>query len=399
MVKFMKLVFISFFYPPDLCAGSFRASALVSSLEKKLADSDELHIITTIPNRYGSHQVTAPAKEVHGKVTIYRLNIPPHSGTKSQVRSFIVYFFKTVKLCSSLKPDFLINTNGRMMSGLLTSLLSVIYRCGYYIDIRDIFSETISDIYTEKNKTLASMFKWLFSGIEKFVLGRAKGVNVVSKAFTEYYENLGIDTKHWDSFPNGIDKEFLLGDATSTPESDICKIVYAGNIGKGQGLEKIIPEVAQKLGEKFQFIIVGDGGIKHLLVKEISIRKIQNVELKLPVNRNELIKIYQSASILFLHLNNIPAFLRVLPSKIFEYTAMQKPIVAGLDGYSAEFLNKEVAHSFVFLPGDVNKCTALIRHASSKLIDVEQVDKFIYKYSRQRIMDGLSDSILKYTVR
>ncbi len=30
----MKIVFFTFYYPPDLCAGSFRAAALAKALEK-----------------------------------------------------------------------------------------------------------------------------------------------------------------------------------------------------------------------------------------------------------------------------------------------------------------------------------------------------------------------------
>ena len=54
----------------------------------------------------------------------------------------------------------------------------------------------------------------------------------------------------------------------------------------------------------------------------------------------ELIKKYQEADILFLHLNNYKAFLKVLPSKIFEYSATHKPICAGVSGHSKEFLKK-----------------------------------------------------------
>ena len=390
----MKLVFISFFYSPDLCAGSFRATALVSALEKNLNDGDELHVITTIPNRYSSHKVIAQARETHGKVTIHRLNIPFHTNIKSQIKSFIYFAVRAIRLCASIKPDFLLNTNGRMMTGTLTSLLAVKHHCGYYIDIRDIFSETISDLFNEKNKLLGFIFKWIFSGVEKFVLKRADGVNVVSEAFIGYYDKLGLNTNNWDFFPNGIDDEFVNHNIPNKSKSVECVILYAGNIGKGQGLEKIIPDVAEILGMNFKFLIVGDGGTKHLLEKEINDRKIKNVILKPPVKRSELIQLYSTASILFLHLNNIPAFLRVLPSKIFEYAVMKKPIVAGLAGYSAEFLHKEVLQASVFSPGDADICASLIRKQAKDNSNIEMSNDFVTKYSRENIMDGLSESIL-----
>ena len=46
-------------------------------------------------------------------------------------------------------------------------------------------------------------------------------------------------------------------------------IVYAGNLGEGQGLHKIVPQTAKLLGNKFEFLIIGDGGTKRLLQTEI----------------------------------------------------------------------------------------------------------------------------------
>jgi glycosyltransferase involved in cell wall biosynthesis len=59
-------------------------------------------------------------------------------------------------------------------------------------------------------------------------------------------------------------------------------VVYAGNIGEGQGLDKIIPQAAKLLGNKFQFLIIGDGGTKNLLQSAIEKMKLHNVFLKNP---------------------------------------------------------------------------------------------------------------------
>ena len=43
----------------------------------------------------------------------------------------------------------------------------------------------------------------------------------------------------------------------------------------------------------------------------------------------------------------------MLPSKIFEYAATGKPILAGVSGYAAEFLNDQVEGVEIFSPCDV----------------------------------------------
>ena len=88
--------------------------------------------------------------------------------------------------------------------------------------------------------------------------------------------------------------------------------------------------------------------------KEINSIKAKNVILKDPVSRSELKNIYNTADYLFLHLNDYSAFKKVLPSKIFELATYPKTIIAGVSGYSASFIQKEVIDSYVFNPCDVN---------------------------------------------
>ena len=64
--------------------------------------------------------------------------------------------------------------------------------------------------------------------------------------------------------------------------------------------------------------------------------------------KQKLIKEYLNADILFLHLNDYEAFQKVLPSKLFEYGAMNKPILAGISGYSKEFVKSEISNCAVF---------------------------------------------------
>jgi hypothetical protein len=54
-----------------------------------------------------------------------------------------------------------------------------------------------------------------------------------------------------------------------------------------------------------------------------------------------------------LHLNAFPAFEKVLPSKIFEYAGLGKPILAGVAGYPASFIQNEVNNAQVFEPCNV----------------------------------------------
>ena len=129
-------------------------------------------------------------------------------------------------------------------------------------------------------------------------------------------------------------KDWSQGKADDAPRA--LQVVYAGNIGEGQGLHAILPQLAQRLGGRAQFRVIGDGGRRELLLERLRQAGVHTVEVLPPMPRSALLEAYSTADILFLHLNAQAAFEKVLPSKIFEYAATGKPIWAGVAGYAAQ---------------------------------------------------------------
>ena len=131
-------------------------------------------------------------------------------------------------------------------------------------------------------------------------------------------------------------------------------ILYAGNIGEGQGLHEILPPLAQGAARaRARFVVIGDGGRRDQgpCRRRSWLRpSITSSCSASPMSRPELIAAYRSANVLFLHLGGHAAFEKVLPSKIFEYAALRKPILAGVAGYAARFIEEEIGNAAVFAP-------------------------------------------------
>jgi glycosyltransferase involved in cell wall biosynthesis len=119
---------------------------------------------------------------------------------------------------------------------------------------------------------------------------------------------------------------------------------------------------------------------------------VDNVELLPPMKREQLIEAYQAADVLFLHLNDYDAFKKVLPSKLFEYGALGKPIWAGVSGYAAEFVHSELDNSAVFHPCDSAEAERVF--AQLRLHDVSRV-RFEAKFARKNIANELANDVLK----
>ncbi|MBA5762791.1 glycosyltransferase family 4 protein [Vibrio sp. 404] len=385
----MKILFLSFYFAPDLCAGSFRSNALID----KLKEYDvEIVIVTTKPNRYSDFSVEAEDFEQQDNVTIHRVQLPNHnSGMFDQVRAFLKYYKKTIDITKNQDYDMVFATSSRLFTAFLGSRVSRKKNIPLYLDIRDIFVDTIKDVLPRK---LAWFFKPIFSFVEGYSFKRARHINLVSKGFRDYFEYRYPDVNYsW--FTNGIDDSFLEASWDyKKVKKDILNIVYAGNIGEGQGLHRIIPELAIKLAGKAKIKIIGSGG--RLAQLEEVTKSLTNVKICKPVERSKLIEEYQQADVLFLHLNAYPAFEKVLPSKVFEYAATGKPILAGVAGYSAGYIKNRISNARVFYPTDASMACEELEKLSLMPIDRSA---FNTKYSRAVIMQSMARDIHEFSLR
>ena len=349
-----------------------------------------------MPNRYKSFSTEAESYEAYNNVTIFRMPVREHkNGFIEQSLTFYEYSKQVLHLSKKIEFDLVVATTSRFMTGVLGTYISKKYKCKYFIDIRDVFSETLTELFRRKRKLISYAIAPVLLFLEKYMLKQADKVNIVSEGFREYFSNRGFDTSHWLFIPNGIDAEFVSNQFEQKKnKNNKIQVVYAGNIGDGQGLDCILPEAANILKETHEFCIIGDGRAREALANKINSIGVNNIKILKPVDRNILIKYYKEADILFLHLNDFKAFRRVLPSKVFEYAAIGKPIVAGVSGYSSEFLTKHVPYANIFNPCDIDGCVNALRDAENICVSNQSRQDFINSFRRDNISEQLADAIL-----
>jgi len=396
----MRILVLSFYYAPDLAAGSFRTTALVKALTQPAITERQVDVITTLPNRYKSFSSEAPEAESCPGLSVRRIPLPSHSSdVVGQARAFWVFARRVLQEIRGRRYDVVFGTSSRLMTAVLAALCARRTKGRLYLDIRDLFSDTVGDVFPA---SCAWLLKAVFSRLEAWTMRSADKVNLVSRGFARYFEERypGIPLSF---ISNGIDPEFLepraenSGRTHSVPDdAGPIRVVYAGNIGEGQGLHNVLPGLARRLSNKVGFRVIGDGGRRAQLEAALSASGCTNVELILPVPRVQLLAEYDQADVLFLHLNDFDAFKKVLPSKLFEYAASGKPIWAGVSGYAAEFIRQEVCNAAVFPPCDVDAGVESL--ASLALVDSPRPD-FIQRYGRARLMQQLAADVLAVAAR
>lgn len=392
-----KILYLSFYFRPDLCAGSFRNSPLLDELAVQAENKNvSIDVFTTPPQRYNTFKEDFLEIEDYNNVHIERIIIPEHkSGLTDQIKSFRTFYKGVKKRIKGKEYDLVFASSSRLFTAYLGYKVAKKLKVPLYLDIRDIFTDTIGEVI--QNPGVKFGIVPYLQQIERKTFQYASHINLISAGFKPYFEK--YDSANYSYFTNGIDKVFIEASkqvqGEESSDSDVKRIVYAGNIGEGQGLHKVIPQAAKLLGEKYEFHIIGDGGAKKALISKIEEYAVENVILHNPVNREKLIEEYQHADYLFIHLNDYKAFEKVLPSKVFELGVFNKIIIAGVAGYARQFFQENLPSTILFAPGDYEEMVRLMKSNTNKPIQ-EKRDQFIENFNRTKINTSLAESILSY---
>ncbi|MBW0161474.1 MAG: glycosyltransferase family 4 protein [Sediminibacterium sp.] len=386
-----KILYLSFYFEPDLCAGSFRNSPLARELARQVGPNDMVDVITTVPNRYSSFSAEAQQDEHAGNLRIRRIMLPSHkSGFIDQIKAFYHYYREVKNKIQYTEYDLVFASSSRLFTANLGYRIASKRGIPLYLDIRDIFTDTLNDVIV--NRLVKFLLLPVLRKIEAAVFNYAIHINLISAGFKEYFSKYA--KPQYSYYTNGIDQEFIQ---SSTYEELLAPspitITYAGNIGEGQGLHKIIPQAAKILGDQYHFKVIGDGGARKLLAAAIELEQVNNVSIEKPVKRAELLEIYKRSHYLFMHLNDYLAFEKVLPSKVFELGAFPRPVIAGVNGYARSFIQQHLSNVLLIQPANPDELVDKLRDYSYQ---IENRDHFIRSFNRKQINTEMAASIAGY---
>ena len=176
-----RIVYLTFYFKPDLCAGSFRNSPLALELARQAnLKKAVIDLYTTSPNRYNTFKTKAPKYEEIGNLRIHRISLPSHnSGMIDQVLSFSKYFWTVLKMNKGKKTDLVFASSSRLFTAFLGYRLSKKSKSPLFLDIRDIFVDTMLDVL--KPSVFKPLIILVLKKIEMKTFNHAKHVNLISQ--------------------------------------------------------------------------------------------------------------------------------------------------------------------------------------------------------------------------
>jgi len=354
----MHVLLITQYFPPEIGAAATRWGDYVQILIKK---GHRVTVLCEMPNyplgTYfpGYKRQWVKQEKVSPNLTIIR-SFAWANNRDSAIKKlghYLVFMFSGLLTAFRLKNyHVLIVSSPPLFVGVIGAIISKIKSIYFFLDIRDLWPESVMALGEVRSKWVFNMGKKLESFIYKSTNGYILTVPGFQKHFTNHYpEQLN---KPMINLINGVSNTFFdLAKKYDRIPGKRFAVLYSGNMGLAQGLESVIEaaDILQKYPIDFKF--VGSGVKQKALKTKADKLGLKNVVF-LPVQKKEeLIKLIKKASVCLVPLKNNPLFKNAIPSKMFEYMACGRPVIVSISGEVTEII-KKAKSGLISYPEDAN---------------------------------------------
>ena len=355
----MRILFISHYFPPEVNAPANRTH---EHCRRWVAEGHEVTVITGVPNHpagvlfVGYHNRWIHEEEVDGiRVIRTWMFLAANAGFAKRILNYVLFAVTAVIASKRVRnPDLVLATTPQFFCGLAGAVIARIKRLPFVLEVRDLWPKSIVELgQLQQGFALGPL-----EALERWLYKSSAGIVVNTRAFIDHIADSGYPREKIELIYNGIDPhQFRPQPASQKLRTKYAlegrtAVAYIGTLGLAQGLECVI-ETAEILQSRpdIAFLIIGDGAERGKLEAMIQERGITNVRL-LGLQPRELMPDWiASADILLVCLRDLPVFETVIPSKIFEFLAQERPVIVAARG-EIRRMTEEAGAAWVIDPQD-----------------------------------------------
>ena len=340
----MRILFITDNFPPECNAPATRTYEHINLWQKE--NNVKITVITCFPNfprgkLFKGYKNQLLKIEKINSIKIIRVwtYISKNEGTIKRIIDYVSFAVTSSVAGLFLKPDIIIGTSPQFFTIFAAYFLARIKNIPWIFELRDLWPESINTVKAIKNKSILSILE----KIEIFFYKNCTKIIAVTQSFKKDLINRGINHSKIEVVENGVNLENFTIKNTFKKNLNLRNkfiIGYIGTIGMAHGIEFIVNSIPNIKIKNIHFLIIGDGS-RVGKIKDIANKKsINNITIMKAVPRNEILGIYSQIDVALVNLNKSDSFKKVIPSKIFEAAACEKPILLGVEGESERIIKK-----------------------------------------------------------
>ncbi len=342
----LRILFITDNFPPE---GNAPATRTFEHCQEWIKKGHKITVITCAPNfpygkLYDGYKNKLYQCELINEIKVIRVwsYMSSNSGFAKRVIDYLSFAFMSFLVGIFQKFDIIIATSPQFFTTWSGWALSKVKQKPWVFELRDLWPESI--------KTVGAMKQgYLIDLLEKIELGLYKSCNkvvAVTDAFKYNLINRGIEKEKIEVVTNGSNMELFF---PRKPDLYLLEslglkgkfvVGYIGTHGMAHSLDFIVKSIVNVSDSDIHFLFIGDGAMKREIVKISEKLQLKNILFLNSVSKDEVPKYLSIIDISLAPLKKDDNFKTVIPSKIFEASAMQKPTLLGVQGQARDVLSK-----------------------------------------------------------
>jgi glycosyltransferase involved in cell wall biosynthesis len=340
----LRLLFLTHYFHPEVGASQTRLLELTEELSRR---GHEITVLTGFPN-YPDGVVPAPYRgrrfqiERLGALRIVRTAIYP-APNRGIVRRLLNHLsFALSSIPASLRAgdaDAVIAETPPLFAAVAGVGVAELKRVPLLLHVADLWPDAAIQFGALRHRGVIAGAR----ALERFAYGHPDMIAVPTPGLARVLRERGCPGERVIVVPHGVDStRFSLdGDARRVPG----RVVYCGTIGMGHAIGTLI-EAARILEEGdggHEFLIFGDGAERATLEARARGWGLRSVTFGGRLSRAQVPEVLASAEVTVATQRDLPLLADALSTKVLEYMAAAKPVVAAASGWTAEVINEAEA--------------------------------------------------------
>ncbi|MGB0732777.1 MAG: WcaI family glycosyltransferase [Pontibacterium sp.] len=230
------------------------------------------------------------AREFHNRAVVYRcpLYVPPKPSTVTRLVHLLSYALMSAPVVLYLavknRPDIVVTIQPTMFAAPFALLAARLSGAKAVMHIQDFELDAMLGLGMSKGGVVARAGK----AVERWLMKRFDKVSTISYSMMDNARSKGVLGQNLIFFPNWADTDFVTPDVDGSAlrsrwgvADGETVVLYAGNIGKKQGLEVVVKAAkALKQDANVKFFIVGSGAHVDQLKQLASEAELDNLAFK-----------------------------------------------------------------------------------------------------------------------
>lgn len=340
----MKILVVTQYFWPE----EFRINDICKEFKN---NGHEVDVLTGLPNYpkgkyFNGYSLFKYGPKKYEGINIYRCAMLPRgeNNVVGMILNYISFVVAgTIRLIPLLFKKYdrvFVFQISPITTAIPAILISKLKGIKSFIYVQDLWPETFYSIKNIQNKTIRKTFKYICIKI----YNSFNVLLIASRGYNEILSSYGIKKEKIEYFPQWGEDIFetMVNGENIGIKNEKFKIMFAGNIGKAQGVDTII-YAANKVRENtdIEWIILGDGSEFENIKKLITELKLQDTVKLLgrkPVD--EMPNYFSQASAMLVTLKDEFIFNNTVPAKVQAYMAAGKPIIACANGETAHLITQ-----------------------------------------------------------